>query len=160
MYDQRHLRPKKVSWLYAAMFGPFGFITLATQYMRVWMLIKAKRYKLQLGNAEVPRRWLQKSVATSTTHLKATGTNEIAPRTAATIKPAITCDDSEECLSSATDQTPQRKVDGIIQTYAGECSVLTVLHHSKYLILNSYAIFMRPAIQYTQHNTRMSVFGR
>ena len=106
MYDQRHLRPKKVSWLYAATFGPFGFVTRAVQYTRVWTLIKAKRYKPQLGNPEVPRRWLQKSVATSETHLKAPGTNEIAPRTAATIKPAITCEDKDECLSSATDQTP------------------------------------------------------
>lgn len=106
MYDQRHLRPKKVSWLYAATFGPFGFMTRAVQYTTVWIPIKAKRYKLQLGNPEVPRRWLQKSVATCETHLKAPGTNEIAQRTAATIKPAITCEDSEECLSLATGSNP------------------------------------------------------
>lgn len=56
MYDQRHLRPKKESWLYALIFGPFGFVTRAIQYTTVWALIKAKRYKLQLGNSEVPRR--------------------------------------------------------------------------------------------------------
>lgn len=112
MYDQRHLRPKKESWLYAAIFEPFGFIARAIQYTKVWMLIKAKRYKLQFGNPEVPRRWLQKSVATSAIHLKAPGAKDIAPRTAATIKPAITCEDSEECLSSATEQTPNVESQG------------------------------------------------
>lgn len=105
MYDQRHLRPKKVSWLYEVTFGPFGFVTRAIQYTRVWILIKTNRYTLQVGNPEVPRRWLQKSAAASTTHLRTPGINETAPTTAATTKPAITCEGSEERLSSATNQS-------------------------------------------------------
>ena len=66
--------------------------------MMVFKLNKAKRYKLQLGNAEVPKRWLQKSVAASKAHLKVPGMNETAVTTAATINPAITCDDSDEFL--------------------------------------------------------------
>lgn len=112
MYDQRHLRPKKVSWLYEATFGPFGLITRATQYTRVWILIKTKRYKLQLGNSEVPRRWLQRSVTTSETHLNAPGTNDMTPTMAATIKPAMTCDVMDECLSCAKALPPNGKVEG------------------------------------------------
>lgn len=72
----------------------------------VLRLIKAKRYKLQLGNVEAPKRWFQKALTTSMTHLKAPGTNETAPIMAATAKPAITCVASDEFLSSVTNQTP------------------------------------------------------
>lgn len=59
MYDHRQITPKKVSWLYAVTFGPFGFLSRFIRFAAVSIAVKTKRYKPQLGNPEVPLRWLQ-----------------------------------------------------------------------------------------------------
>ncbi|MDH4230687.1 MAG: hypothetical protein OEW04_01505 [Nitrospirota bacterium] len=59
MYDHRQMRPRKVSWLYAVTFGPFGFLNRLIKFIAAYIAVKTKRYKPQLGNPEVPLRWLQ-----------------------------------------------------------------------------------------------------
>ena len=90
MYDHRHLRSKKVSWLYEATLRPFGFLCRFTNWVTVGMLIAINRYKPQLGNPEVPRRWVQTNTAISGTHFNAPGIRDAAPIMVAVRTPAIT----------------------------------------------------------------------
>ena len=50
-------------------------------------------------------------------------------------------------------------MDRTIQTYAGRCSVKTILNHSNYLILLINTGLIHQTILYTQRTTRMSAYG-
>ena len=120
MYDHRHLRPKKVSWLYSATLGPFGLVTRAIQYVTVWILIKAKRYKPQLGNSEVPREWRHANAAVSDTHFKAPGMNVAAHSAPAVSTPAITrVTIGDDFDSDIQRESPNAEVSGDRRESAG-----------------------------------------
>jgi hypothetical protein len=84
------MRPKKVSWLYAVTFGPFGFLSRFIKFTADWIAIKTKRYKPQLGNPEVPLRWLQNATPIFPNQSNKPGMRDNAQSAPTVSTPAIT----------------------------------------------------------------------
>lgn len=71
MKDHFHRAPKKLSWLYLLMLSFLLPIQRIAQYIRDWIAIKTNRYTTQLGNAEIPRKWVHSAPNNETTQAHA-----------------------------------------------------------------------------------------
>ena len=60
------------------------------QYAKLWILIKTNRYKPQLGNPEVPWRWLQNATPICPAVANSPGTNDSSQSEPAKSSPEIT----------------------------------------------------------------------